>query len=99
MNLHWAMKTSKNVGPRERVIRIGLGSAALLALLSPRLGRWRWLVGAIGLANVVLGAKRYCPTNALLGIDNTRGEEMFHFTGGGRARRWNRWQRRVGATV
>jgi hypothetical protein len=94
------MKTpSKNVGRRERKIRLAIGSLALLAALRSRGGATRWLLGGLGLANVVMGSIRYCPTNALLGIDNTRGKEMLHFRAGGRGRKLNRWQRRVGATV
>ncbi len=36
----------------------------------------RW--PGLGLANVVTGALRYCPTNSLLGIDHTRGREFLH---------------------
>ncbi len=94
------MRIKINVGPRERLIRYGVGISALLAALSPRVGGWRWLLGAIGVANVVTAATRYCPTNTLLGVDNTRGHELLHFT---KARsfgpRLNRLQRRLGATV
>lgn len=94
------MHLSSNVGPRERWIRVGLGVAALLAAASPRMGRWRWLFGAIGVTNVATAALTYCPTNALLGIDNTRGREVMHFDRSRKlGRRINRWQRHVGATL
>ncbi len=91
----------QNVGPRERMVRVGTGSLALLlAALSPRLGRWRWLVGGLGLMNLATAWARACPTNALLGIDNTRGKELLHFVRSrALGRKLNRWQRRIGATM
>jgi hypothetical protein len=69
-----------NVGPREQLFRIGIGSAALLgAALMPKLRRWRWLLGAWGFANIATGLTRYCPSNQLTGIDNTQGNEFVHF--------------------
>ena len=42
-----------NVGPREQLFRITVGSAALLgAMLIPKLRRWRWFLGGWGLANI-----------------------------------------------
>jgi hypothetical protein len=94
----------QNVGPREQIFRIGLGSIAIgLALLFPKLGGWRWLLGAWGLANVATGVTRYCPSNELTGIDNTSGDEFVHFDeslGGIRGRvghRLNRLQHQIGA--
>lgn len=70
----------QNVGPREQLFRIGIGSAALTAAcLSSRLGGWRFLLGAYGLANLATAVTRYCPSNQLLGIDNTEGDEILHF--------------------
>jgi hypothetical protein len=95
----------ENVGPRERLFRIAAGSAAVTAaLLWPRGGAWRWLLGTWGVANIMTGLTRYCPSNHLLGIDNTRGEELVHFEpspNGARAqvsRRLNEVQRRLGLT-
>lgn len=94
-----------NVGPHEQVFRITVGCAAMAAaLLFPQLRRWRWIFGAWGLANMATGMTRYCPSNQLSGIDNTKGTEFVHFDsslGDIRGRfgsRLNRWQRRVGAT-
>jgi len=54
----------QNVGPREQLFRIGVGSLALAgAALLPKLRGWRWLVGAWGLANLASGLTRYCPSN------------------------------------
>jgi len=94
----------QNVGPRERIFRIGLGCAAIgAAVFLPRLGGWRWVLGAWGLANTATGVTRYCPSNQLTGIDNTSGDELVHFdesSGGLRGRighRLNRLQHRIGA--
>ena len=93
-----------NVGPREQVFRISIGCAAIAtALLLPKLGNWRWLLGGWGLANVATGITRYCPSNQLTGIDNTAGNEFLHFDeslGGIRGRvghRLNKLQHRIGA--
>lgn len=70
----------QNVGPREQVFRISIGSAAFVgAALLPQLRGWRWLLGAWGLANIATGLTRYCPSNELTGIDNTKGNELVHF--------------------
>jgi hypothetical protein len=37
------------------------------------------LVGTWGLANLASGLTRYCPSNQLTGIDNTKGNEFVHF--------------------
>ena len=45
-----------NVGPREQLFRIIIGSAALLSVaVIPKLRRWRWLLGTWGLANITTG--------------------------------------------
>ena len=95
-----------NVGPREQLLRIGIGSAALVgAALLPKLRRWRWPLAAWGLANITTAVTRYCPSNALTGIDNTKGKEFVHFNEslhGVRGRvghRLNQLQRHIGATV
>ena|SRR5436190_22700087 len=70
----------QNVGPHEQMFRISIGSAAVMvALLSPKLSGWRWLLGAWGLANIATAITRYCPSNQLTGIDNTAGDEFVHF--------------------
>lgn len=93
-----------NVGPHEQMLRIGAGSAALsAAILLPRLGKWRFLLGAWGAANMATAVTRYCPSNALFGIDNTQGREVMHFDEslddirGRVGRKLNDLQHRVGA--
>lgn len=54
-----------NVGKTEQKIRIGAGVVIILAGLYFR--SW-W--GIIGLVPIITGATRYCPANAILGIDN-----------------------------
>ena len=94
-----------NVGPREQLFRIGIGSAALIgAALMPKLRGWRWLLGTWGLANITTALTRYCPSNQLTGIDNTRGKEFVHFDEslhdfrGRMGHQLNDLQRRISAT-
>ena len=95
-----------NVGRREQLFRIAIGSAALVgAAVLPQLRRWRWILGVWGLANIGSAITRYCPSNQLTGIDNTRGNELVHFNEslhdfrGRIGHRLNRLQRRIGATT
>ena len=96
----------QNVGPREQLFRIAVGSLALAgAALLPKLRGWRWLVGAWGLANLASGLTRYCPSNQLTGIDNTQGNELVHFDEslhgfrGRLGQRLNELQHRIGASA
>ena len=96
----------QNVGPREQVFRISIGSAAVIAAaLLSNLRGWRWLLGAWGLANIATGLTRYCPSNELTGVDNTQGNEFVHFDESlrdfrGRAgRRLNELQHRIGTSA
>lgn len=96
----------QNVGPREQVFRISIGSAALIgAALLPNLRGWRWLLGAWGLANIASGWARYCPSNQLTGIDNTHGNEFVHFDDslhdfrGRIGHRLNEFQHRIGISA
>lgn len=59
-----------NVGPRERVARFGLaGLTALAALIVP--GKWlRRVLGFATLAEATMAYTKYCPINAILGINN-----------------------------
>ena len=51
-----------NVGPREQLFRIIIGSAALLSVaVIPKLRCWRWLLGTWGLANITTGLTGYVP--------------------------------------
>jgi hypothetical protein len=88
------------------MFRITIGCAAVTAApLSSKLGGWRWLLGAWGLANIATAVTRYCPSNQLTGIDNTAGDEFVHFDESlhdlcGRMGKWlNELQQRIGATM
>jgi hypothetical protein len=94
----------RNVGPREQLFRIGIGCAALVGVaLLPKLRSWRWLLGTWGLANIATALTRYCPSNQLTGIDNSKGNEFVHFDESlrglrGRIGQWlNELQHRIGA--
>ncbi|WP_274365090.1 YgaP family membrane protein [Paenibacillus thermotolerans] len=56
-----------NVGKTEQALRIAVGASIVMAGLYYK--KW-W--GLLGLAPIVTGATRYCPANAVLGIDNCR---------------------------
>ncbi|MEB3103772.1 YgaP family membrane protein [Ferviditalea candida] len=56
-----------NVGKTEQVIRITIGIIIVFVGLYYR--SW-W--GLIGLAPIITGATRYCPANAILGIQNCK---------------------------
>lgn len=95
-----------NVGPNEQLFRIAVGGASTaLAVLVPRLGRWRWLLGLWGAANLATAVTRYCPSNALFGIDNCRGDEWVHFDDtlpdvrGRVGHRLNEWQHQLARNV
>jgi hypothetical protein len=95
----------QNVGPHEQMLRIGIGVFALTAaMVAPRLRGWRWLLGAWGVANLAVAFTRYCPSNALFGIDNTKGDELMHFDEslpdfrGRLGHRLNEIQQQAGAT-
>lgn len=59
-----------NVGKTEQVIRIGIGIVIILFGIFFR--SW-W--GIIGLVPIITGATRYCPANAILGIQNCKVED------------------------
>ena len=56
-----------NVGKAEQAVRIAAGVGILLAGLYKK--RW-W--GLLGIAPIITGATRYCPANAVLGINNCK---------------------------
>lgn len=56
-----------NVGKTEQVIRISLGAVIVLTGLYYK--SW-W--GLAGFIPIITGATRYCPANALLGIQNCK---------------------------
>lgn len=60
----------KNVGPTERKLRFaGSVAAGAAALLLPELGAARVPLGVLSAMWMVTGLTRFCPMNALLGID------------------------------
>lgn len=56
-----------NVGKTEQAIRISVGAAIIFTGLYYR--KW-W--GLIGLVPIITGTTRYCPANAVLGIQNCK---------------------------
>jgi hypothetical protein len=57
----------KNVGPIERIIRIGVG-AALLTMAYFNQGTYLYWIGLIGILPIVTGIMQWCPANLVLGI-------------------------------
>lgn len=62
------MQFQKNVGPKERVVRIVAGAAMVLCGLAglgtTLLG---WSVAAVGAMSIVSGLVRYCPACSIAG--------------------------------
>ncbi|WP_281180345.1 YgaP family membrane protein [Paenibacillus tianmuensis] len=56
-----------NVSKTEQAVRMTIGAAIVFAGLYYR--SW-W--GLVGLAPIITGATRYCPGNAVLGIQNCK---------------------------
>jgi hypothetical protein len=56
-----------NVGKTEQAVRIAVGVSILLAGLYNK--KW-W--GLLGIAPIIRGATRYCPANAVLGINHCK---------------------------
>jgi hypothetical protein len=68
--------TRRNVGPRERYGRIGIGIlSGIGAVFLPAEAIVRVALGIIGIVGLGTGVSRYCPVNRLLGIDNYGGAE------------------------
>lgn len=60
-----------NVGPKERYIRLTVGTLAAIAAVTMVKSRGLAAVfGAIAASGIETGFSRYCPMNELLGIDN-----------------------------
>ncbi len=57
----------KNVGPIERIIRIGVG-AGLLTMAYFNQGTYLFWVGMIGIVPIITGIMQWCPANLILGI-------------------------------
>lgn len=58
------MNFAVNMGQTDRIIRIVVGVALMLAALTGYLGAWAW----IGIVPVVTAAIGNCPAYSLLGI-------------------------------
>lgn len=67
------MAIPRNVGGGDRVFRIVLGivlgAFALFAQTDPI---WRIISGVVAAIALVTAGTRYCPANALLGIDTSK---------------------------
>lgn len=62
------MRFETNIGGADRLIRLALGAALVLAALTGVIGAWGW----IGLAPLATGALRVCPAYTLLGISTCK---------------------------
>jgi hydrogenase/urease accessory protein HupE len=66
-----------NVGGVDRGARIVLGvlllGIVLFIAMSPI---WQTVLAVLGVVALVTGAIRYCPLNALLGVDSCRGKPV-----------------------
>jgi hypothetical protein len=63
-----------NVGGIDRTVRIVLGIALLLVgLLAPLDMTWRVIVLVIAAIALVTAAIRFCPVNAMLGLNSCKG--------------------------
>jgi hypothetical protein len=60
---------NKNIGNTDRIIRIVVGVALIIAALSGWIGIWGWL-GIVPLATAIFS---FCPLYALLGMSSTHG--------------------------
>lgn len=96
----------RNIGEKEQMCRVAWGASALTAaVLMPRLGGWRWVLGAIGAAELIQGMSKFSVGYALAGVDNTQGKEMLHFdesikdVRGRVGHRLNEFQHKIGATL
>jgi len=59
-----------NVGPKERVARIGAGVVAGGVAVSGLVPLWgQVLLGIVGVTGLATGVTRYCPANQLLGYN------------------------------
>ena len=64
-----------NVGGADRGARIVLGVVLLgIVLFIAMSPIWQTVLAVLGVVALVTGAIRYCPLNALLGLDSGRGE-------------------------
>lgn len=65
-----------NVGGVDRTARIVVGIVLVaVAVLAPIETVWRIVAGVIAVIALATAATRFCPANALLGIDTYKGGE------------------------
>ncbi|WP_303905353.1 YgaP family membrane protein [Thiohalomonas denitrificans] len=68
-----------NVGGADRTIRIVLGIVLLaIGLFYPLSTLWQTLALIVGAIGVVTGLVRFCPANALLGINTCQQQKQSH---------------------
>jgi hypothetical protein len=66
-----------NVGRAEQNFRVGAGAALLAtAAFAPVSRGWRIGLAALGAAELITGALRYCPVSEALGINTCRQDEQ-----------------------
>jgi len=66
---------TRNVGPNERWIRLGAGMATgIVAAAAPMPRTLRGLLLVTAGAGMLTALTRFCPINAMLGINNCRSE-------------------------
>lgn len=58
------MTFETNIGAADRLIRLVVGGALVLAALTGAIGAWGW----IGVVPLATGALRSCPAYTLLGV-------------------------------
>ena len=61
----------QNVGPRERLIRLAIGTAAGAAAMAVPRGWQRSALCGVSTAGFLTALTRYCPLNAALGVDRS----------------------------
>lgn len=63
----------KNVGGADRIFRIVLGVVLIaIALLTPLDPVWRGVLLVLAAIALITGLVRFCPLNALIGLNTTR---------------------------
>lgn len=65
-----------NIGSTDRIIRIVVGLVLIAVALVPPLsaplgglGRWIWILPAVGVVMVLTAVLRFCPAYTLLGVN------------------------------
>jgi hypothetical protein len=59
----------RNVGSKERIVRLIIGSgAAAAAILAPLRWPWRAALGSVAASGIATGISRFCPINRAIGV-------------------------------